>query len=121
MTGMDGWHAWTANSTYYLVTDGQTDDTLIFLGDTLQVSGIQDFYCQYKIGIVPQFGVSQINIEDSGALNIDLRGTRLWYNSYFILTMKVLIPGNLKGVPKKIRVSFWTQGSKIENSKVIPT
>ena len=40
----------------------------------------------------------------SGALNIDLRGTRLWQNSYF-----------------KIRVSFWTWGSKIENSKVIQT
>ena len=31
-------------------------------GDTLYVPGIQDFHCQYDIGIVPQYGASQINI-----------------------------------------------------------
>ena len=39
----------------------------------------------------------------------------------FKLINLYLSPGNLKGVPKKIRVSFWTQGSKIQNSKVIQT
>ena len=36
----------------------------------------------------------------SGALNIDLRGIRLWYNFNFVKTMNVLNPKNLKGVSK---------------------
>ena len=36
-----------------------------------------------------------------------------------ILVLAYSVPRNLKG--QSIRVSFWTQGSKIENSKVIQT
>ena len=54
----------------------------------------------------------------SGVLNIDLRGTRLWYNSNFILTMKVLNPGNLKGVPpKKSEYHFGHRGLKFKMRK----
>ena len=56
----------------------------------------------------------------SGALNIDLRGTRLWYNPFYI-DNESPESQETKGVPKKIRVSFWTQGSKLKNSKVIQT
>ena len=37
----------------------------------------------------------------SGALIIDLRGPRFWYNSYFIVTMWVQNVQDLKGVPEK--------------------
>ena len=37
----------------------------------------------------------------SGALNIDLRGPRFWYNSYFLVTMWGQNVQDLKGVPEK--------------------
>ena len=55
---------------------------------------------------------------DSGALNIDLRGPKFWYNSYFVITMSVQNVQDLKGVPeKKIRVWLLSQGSKSKSLK----
>ena len=45
--------------------------------------------------------------------NIDLGGTKFWYNSYFILTMDILNVLNLEGVPKKnLKYVFWSRGQK---------
>ena len=52
----------------------------------------------------------------SGALNIYLRGQILWYNSFFIMTIKALGPGNLKGVPKKLEYDF---GHRSKISKIL--
>ena len=41
------------------------------------------------------------SISCSGALNIDLRGPRFWYNSYFVVTMRVQNVQDLKGVSEK--------------------
>ena len=54
-----------------------------------------------------------------GASQSDLRGTKFWYNSYFILTMDVQEVLEVKGVPQKIGVCFLKQGSKIKNSNLI--
>ena len=41
-------------------------------------------------------------ISCSGGPNIDPRATKLWHNSYFIVTIDILNVLNPKGVPKKI-------------------
>ena len=41
-------------------------------------------------------------ISCSGGPNIDPRATKLWHNSYFIVTIDILNVFNPKGVPKKI-------------------
>ena len=55
---------------------------------------------------------------DSGAFNIDLRGPRFWYNSYFIVTMKVQNVQNLKGVPEKNYSVISETGVKIQKFKL---
>ena len=49
---------------------------------------------------------------DSRAFNIDLRGPRFWYNSYFIVTKNVQ---DLKCVPEKLQCDFLGRG---QNPKV---
>ena len=54
----------------------------------------------------------------SGALNIDLRGPRFWYNSYFIVTMLVQNVQDLKGVPEKNWSVISEAGVKIQKFKL---
>ena len=56
----------------------------------------------------------------SGCLYIDLRGSKVWHNSYFIMTMEVQNVQNLKGVPKKIWSMFFEAGVKNQNFKLEP-
>ena len=55
---------------------------------------------------------------DSGAFNIDLRGPRFWYNSYFIVTILVQNVQDLKGVPEKICSVISEAGVKIKKFKL---
>ena len=63
--------------------------------------------------------VSPPRISCSGGPNIEPRGTKFWYNSYFIVTMDIPNVLNPKGVPKKFEVCFLKQGSKIKISNLI--
>ena len=52
-----------------------------------------------------------------GASQSDLRGTKFWYNSYFIVTMDIQKVENLKGVPIKIQSAFLEAGAKNQKFK----
>ena len=56
----------------------------------------------------------------SGGFQIDPRGSKVWHNSYFIVTMEVQNLQNLKGVPKKIWSMFFEAGVKNQNLKLEP-
>ena len=55
---------------------------------------------------------------DSRTFNIDLRGPRFWYNSYFIVTILVQNVQDLKGVPEKICSVISEAGVKIKKFKL---
>ena len=55
---------------------------------------------------------------DSGTFNIDLRGPRFWYNSYFIVTILVQNVQDLKGVPEKNCSVISEAGVKIKKFKL---
>ena len=55
-----------------------------------------------------------------GASQSDPRGTKFWYNSYFILTIDVQEVLQVKGVPKKIWSMFFKASVKNQKLKHQP-
>ena len=79
------------------------------------------FLCSFTF-INPKFhkgvGGGSPRFLDSGALNIDLRGPKFWYNSYFVITMSVQNVQDLKGVPEKYWSVISEVGVKIQKFKL---
>ena len=67
---------------------------------------LSDISIHLKLLRIQSIGKCVKYIHSRKCLQPNLRGPKLWYNSYFIITMDVQNVWNLKGVPKKLECDF---------------